>query len=147
MRWTWRAVGVVTALLGCSSGGASSGAPVPASAAAAMIDGQWSYRGAVPGTMALELELWAVGKSDSLGGRVVHWMAGDVGQDGRSLKLRGAVAPTGGVWFEIPLAASAMRIEGTVRGDTLVITKATTGGDDNGLSGGRFVRTAPLKKT
>jgi hypothetical protein len=140
-----RAAIAVVALLGCSSGGASSGTPAP-STLAAMIDGQWSYRSLVPATMALELELSRVGSGDSLTGRVLHWMSGDVGQAG-SIRLSGGIRDSA-VWFEIPLpSASAVRIEGTLSGDTLVINKATTGGDDNGLTGGRFVRTGPVTKS
>ena len=140
------AAGVLLAaavLAGCSPG-RSRGGPAPASKAS-VIDGQWSYRGV--GRTSLELELWQAGSGDSLAGRVVHWMSGDVGQDTRSLTLSGAIQGHT-VWFVIPLPATAVpvRIEGTVRGDTLVITKATTGGDDNGLTGGRFVRTGPLTR-
>lgn len=94
--------------------------------------------------MALELELWQVGKSDSLAGRILHWMSGDVGM--KPVPVVGRIQGSA-VWFEIvmPAPSAAVRIEGTLAGDTLEITKATTGGDDNGLTGGRFVRFGSVK--
>lgn len=129
---------------GCGSG-STQGGPAPASKAG-LGDGLWAYHGG-PGKTSMEIALWQVG-GDSLTGRLLHWMSGDMGMTPRQpVVLSGMIEGTK-LWFVIPLtpSAAAVRIEGTLAGDTLRVTSATTGGDDNGLAGSTFHRIGPAPR-
>jgi hypothetical protein len=112
-----------------------------------MADGAWAYR-SVPGKTSLEISLWHVNGTDSLSGRLLHWMSGDVGMTPRQPVVLSGMVDGTTLWFVIPLPppAAAVRIEGVVAGDTLKVTNATTGGDDNGLAGGTFQRIGPAPR-
>lgn len=139
-RRTWLAAAV---LLGCTP---QPPAPpsVPA-ASRAMIDGRWDYQAPPPGPNLLELELWRIGTSDSLGGRLVAMMNGNMGSRPDQFgPIAGAVADTA-IWFAIPQAGTeALRFEGRLVGDTILVTRSTIGADEGPYpAGGRFVRKGP----
>ncbi len=134
----------VALLAGCAAGASRSPAAGDPTGASPVIDGHWQYRAAVPaGRTALELDLWQPAGGDSITGRVTYWMSGDMGLPAdRFGPLAGAIQGPQ-VWFAIPLPVPAppLRFDGTLQGDTLLITGSSQGGDPGPFpAGGRFLR-------
>jgi len=108
-----------------------------------VIDGEWQYLAPSPVALAVTLELWQAG--DSLGGRVLYWLSGDV------VVPAGTFGPISGRWgpeagrvrlvLVPPAPAPGEELEAQLTGDTLLIRTSAAGSAPGTLAaGGKLVR-------
>lgn len=121
-----------------------------------MIDGRWESRpsprsGTEPtlNASSMALDLWRT-SADSLAGRLVHWVSGDMPLDVRRFgPVTGHLAGDRVLLRLPPLGPSGViRIEAVRRGDTLEVERSTIGGDDGPFPSGLIlVRSGPATKS
>jgi hypothetical protein len=155
MKSPGRCLGLAVQLLVACSSGVPKGAPA-VGAAPDPLDGRWESQGppragAAPSLRAasLTLDLWQA-SGDSLGGRLVSLVSGDMPIDVRGFGgIRGQAAGSR-VVLELPQPGTSgvIRIQAERRGDTLQVEHSAIGVDDGPFPPGLLlVRNHALKKS